>query len=67
MRRSAFRKGTRPFTRILGLSNDPAQGTAKAQGLLQGLIHGGIGDLFNCLNSQWRVAGNASGDLQGCG
>src|SRR5207244_2742434 len=63
----ALGEGAGPFTRILGLADDPTQGAAEAQGLLQRLVQGALGHLLCRPDGQWRMAGNTLGDVTGGG
>src|SRR5262249_14348073 len=64
---SALCVGAWPFTRILGLANDPTQRAAKTQGLLQRRIQGALGYLFRRPDGQRRMTRDALGEVTGSG
>src|SRR5438270_6083582 len=63
----ALGEGAGPFTRILGLADDPTQSAADTQGLLQRLVQGALGYLLCRPDGQRRMAGDALSELTGGG
>ncbi len=63
----ALGEGARPFTRILGLPDDPTQRAAETQGVLQRLVQGALGYLLRRPHGQRRMARDALGDVTGGG